>query len=1121
MSSRTTSITANEPGIFSSGILRIVAPVALTIVMFTASLFAFIMPQIERSMWERKQEAIRELTNSAWALLDYYHRLESSGAMSASEAKKAATLLVREMRYGDEMKDYYWINDMTPVMIVHPYRPDLDGANPTDFTDPAGKRLFVEMVQVVAADGEGYVDYMWQWKDDPGRIVPKLSFVKLFEPWGWVVGTGLYVDDVHDSIVRFQRRLALISISVLLIISLLLGYVVQQNIRMNRDRYHAVSSLQRSEERFRELVDLLPEIVFEFDNDGVLTFANKQSYEITGYTVKEYAKGFKAIDFVAPEDRERCLANMQRILNGEYPGVSEYRAIRKDGSTFTVMINSAPVIRDGKIAGIRGIIIDITEQKKVEAELRESEEKYRQLFEMESDAIFLVDAQTGGIIDVNHAALDLYGYRRNELVTRNYSTVAHESNESVASLVRHHGRMPLIFHRKKDGTVFPVEISIRGFILQGRDVNVLAVRDNTDRFNARRELEHQREYFKSIIDNAPNCIYVKNRNGGIVLANRMYTDLFGETSDAGIHGGSAQLHVDSPFAESMLADDDDIFSRRTNRVVREHVAVDSKGEHRWFYTIKVPLSGSDGEVEQLLAISSDITLLKKTEDALRKSEESFRAVFETAGDSIYIKDFDLRYTNINPAMERVFGISSSGIVGSNTVTADLFDNGGDTSVLDSDRLVLAGETVQEERSREIDGTLRTFNIIKVPMRNSLGEIIGLCGIARDITERKRLESQFYQAQKMESIGRLAGGIAHDFNNLLTVIMGNTDLAMMSDNLDPQLHADITEIKTNAERAANLTRQLLAFSRRQIIKPRIIDINKVVLDMDKMLRRLIGEQIELVTLLNDGLWNVNVDPHQIEQILTNLVVNSRDAMTLGKGKITVETANVNLDDNYTRTHNGVVPGDYTMLAVSDNGIGMDAEIQSHLFEPFFTTKEKDKGTGLGLATCYGIVKQNNGGIWVYSEAGRGTTVKVYLPRAEGVPETVTAADTLSALSGGSETILIVEDEHAVHEMIVKVLKSKGYTIFGASNGEEALRFFERNENGGIDLMITDVVMPHMGGIELVERLFAQYGSMKVLYMSGYTDTTIVNHGILKPGVEFLQKPFTPGSLIRKVRQVLDK
>jgi CheY-like chemotaxis protein len=223
----------------------------------------------------------------------------------------------------------------------------------------------------------------------------------------------------------------------------------------------------------------------------------------------------------------------------------------------------------------------------------------------------------------------------------------------------------------------------------------------------------------------------------------------------------------------------------------------------------------------------------------------------------------------------------------------------------------------------------------------------------------------------------------------------------------------------------------------------------------------------------------------------------------------------------KTQNGVVPGDYTMLAVSDNGIGMNAEIQSHLFEPFFTTKEKDKGTGLGLATCYGIVKQNNGGIWIYSEAGRGTTVKVYLPRAKGSPETVIETDTLSGLSGGSETILIVEDEHAVRDMIVKVLKSKGYTIVGASNGEEALRLYERHENGVIDMLITDVVMPHMGGIELVERLFAKYGPLKVLYMSGYTDTTIVNHGILKPGVEFLQKPFTPGSLIQKVRQVLDK
>ena len=394
-----------------------------------------------------------------------------------------------------------------------------------------------------------------------------------------------------------------------------------------------------------------------------------------------------------------------------------------------------------------------------------------------------------------------------------------------------------------------------------------------------------------------------------------------------------------------------------------------------------------------------------------------------------------------------------------------------------------------------------------PLRDSDGNITGAISVSLDITDRKRLEIQFLQSQKMETVGRLAGGVAHDFNNILTVITGNAELALMSLSPDNKLYSDITVIKSSAHRAANLTRQLLAFSRRQIIKPMIINLNATLLDMDKMLRRLIGEDIEYVTLATDNLWNVNVDPGQIEQVLTNLVVNARDAMPMG-GKLTIETSNMTLDKRYVDSHRYVEPGEYVMLAVSDNGVGMDDETKSHIFEPFYTTKEIGKGTGLGMSTCYGIVKQNKGNIWVYSEPGHGTTIKVYLPRVVEKESSSFITEKLNELPVGSGNILVVEDESMVRDMVVRTLKDKGYTIFSASNGEEALRIVKSENLSRINLLITDVIMPIMGGKELYDNLHEMFPDLKVLYMSGYTDDSIVHHGVLESGLAFLQKPFSP-------------
>jgi PAS domain S-box-containing protein len=397
---------------------------------------------------------------------------------------------------------------------------------------------------------------------------------------------------------------------------------------------------------------------------------------------------------------------------------------------------------------------------------------------------------------------------------------------------------------------------------------------------------------------------------------------------------------------------------------------------------------------------------------------------------------------------------------------------------------------------------------------------GIFGIAfvSDISQRKTLEEQLQHAQKMEAVGRLAGGVAHDFNNMLTVISGYNRMLLDELSAADPLRSYVEEAISAADRAADLTNQLLTFSRRQIMQPRVVNVNTVIRNSEKMLRRLIGEDIELAFLLKADVGNIKVDPGHLEQAIVNLAVNSRDAMPLG-GRLTVETANVHLDESYARSHVGVNPGDFVMIAVSDNGSGMDAKTRQHIFEPFFTTKEKGKGTGLGLATVYGIVKQAGGDIWVYSEVGQGTTFKLYFPRVMEATVEGSAPDSVQTAESG-ETILLVEDEQAVRDLTFKMLQKLGYRILTAASGAEAIEI-SRTHPGPISLLLTDVVMPSMSGRQLADVLKPTRPDMKVLFLSGYTEDTIVQHGVLDPTVEFLPKPFSREVLGRKLRDVLRK
>jgi PAS domain S-box-containing protein len=510
---------------------------------------------------------------------------------------------------------------------------------------------------------------------------------------------------------------------------------------------------------------------------------------------------------------------------------------------------------------------------------------------------------------------------------------------------------------------------------------------------------------------------------------------------------------------------------------------------------------------------------RQAEAALRASEERFRALVENSSDALLLVDAEARVTYITPSSTRHLGWRPDQMVG-----RSLFDflHADDREMIGArlaEMLQNPGRLVTAEvRFLHADGSWRIMegggvSHIADP---SVGAVVVN---ARDITDRRKLEEQLRQSQKMEAVGQLAGGVAHDFNNLLTAILGYCNLMLDDIPREDPLRADLEEIQLAGERAAALTRQLLAFSRRQMLQPQIVDINTIVQQLEKLLRRLISEDVELVTALAPELLPVRVDPASVEQILVNLAVNARDAMPVG-GRLTIETANVELDQAYAVAHVTVRPGRYVMLAVTDTGQGMDEPTRARVFEPFFTTKEQGKGTGLGLATVYGMVKQSGGYVWVYSEPGHGSVFKVYLPPAEqrtsghsehpGRPQ---ADDTQ-----GWETVLLVEDEDAVRALAREVLRRHGYVVLEARHGVDALRVAERHTDH-IHLMVTDVVMPHMSGRDLAERLSAVRPKMKVLFMSGYTDHAVM-HRDLTPGSAFIQKPFTPEAFARKVRTVLD-
>lgn len=639
-----------------------------------------------------------------------------------------------------------------------------------------------------------------------------------------------------------------------------------------------------------------------------------------------------------------------------------------------------------------------------------------------------------------------------------------------------------------------------------------------------RDLRQNEEFLNNIVENIPDMIFVKDaKDLRFVRFNKAGEKLLGYTRQE-LLGKNDYDFFPKEEADFFTSKDREVLHCKGMVDIPEETIRTRSNAERILHTKKIPLMDEAGIPRYLLGIAEDITERKKSEAALKKSEQFIRNILETVDEGFIVVDRNYHILSANRAYCNLVGISEELVVGRPCYEVSHHRNtpcGGDD-----------GEECAVKRTFETGTVCSALHIHKeksdhpqylelksFPMFDASGAVGSVIETINDVTEKRKLEEQLVQAQKMEAVGRLAGGVAHDFNNMLGAIIGHTELALTQVDRTDSLYNHLQEILKAAGRSADLTRQLLAFARKQTVAPKVLDLNETVEGMLKLLRRLIGEDIHLVWHPGTAIWSIKMDPSQIDQILANLCVNARDAI-VGVGKITIETHNMSIDSTYVANHADTVPGSYVLLAVSDDGCGMDKKTIGKIFEPFFTTKDLGKGTGLGLATVYGIVKQNNGFINVYSEEEKGSTFKIYLPRhaAEGVKELEEEGSSIPVV-GGNETILVVEDEPHILGMTKMMLKHLGYEVLSFSSPSEAILLSQKHV-GKIDLLLTDVVMPEMNGRELARRLLQMFPHLKTLYMSGYTGNVIADHGVLDEGINFIQKPYTIKVLADQLRKVLD-
>ncbi len=886
------------------------------------------------------------------------------------------------------------------------------------------------------------------------------------------------------------------------------------------------ANLEEARDRLALVLTRMPVGCVMSDPSFRITYWSPAAQRIFGFTPEE-VRGKHPFGLITPPEAQPLVASIfQRLAAGEQAIRGRSENTTKDGRTILCDWDYSAVLdRSGSITGTLSLCQEASEPPSGTRpiETRAFTERAQHVARQGS---WMIDFEAGDEVTWSTETYRLFGVDpvsfRPSLA--GFIELIHADDRAILieyfELVLQKGPSYSIDHRimRPSGAVRWVHEEAS--ILRDEDGQPLkvigTVHDITDRKDAEERLRRSEAEFRAVIDMAPLGFYRTTRDGKLVDANAAFARMLGFDSPEEILGlnMAEEVYFAAEDRERVLAD-----FEPWGRAAEFEIQLKRKdGIPFWTQLNKRAIKDQDERISFFEGFVHDIDHRKKIEASLRANEQRFRGLIEHSADGIALCSAEGKILYASPASTRILGCLPEELVGLRAISLIHPEDLASVAAILREVLSHPGTAVRTQaRVAHKNGDWRLLEGIVTNLIDDPA-VGGIVNNYRDVTERRNLEQQLLQSQKLESIGRLAGGVAHDFNNLLTVVLSHASFIGSTLKPTDSLMPDVKAIENAAIGAAGLTRQLLAFARQQLIEPRVLDLNETVRHLEDMMRRLLGDDIELTFALSSTLGAVRADPSQMEQVLINLAVNARDAMPRG-GKLLIETGDVSLGPEVVAQHPEVTPGDYVMLAVSDTGHGMTDEVREHVFEPFFTTKGFDKGTGLGLATLYGIVKQSGGHVCVYSEQGHGASFKVYLPRVPG--QTTAGPEPKRSLpSLGTETILLVEDNESVRRICARSLRSQGYTVLEAANGDDALMlastYLER-----IHLLVTDVVMPKMGGTELADRLTELRPTLRVLYTSGYTVNAIVQHGELKKGIEFLAKPFVPLDLIRRVREVLDR
>ena len=909
---------------------------------------------------------------------------------------------------------------------------------------------------------------------------------------------------------------------------------------------------QDNKESLQTFFNALDDLVFVFDPEGRILFANPAAQNLLGYTPAELA-GMAAFDFHPPEQRQEAAKLLAGVIAGKIT-ICPIPLQARDGTRILVETKILHGQWRGKDA-LFGMGRDITERKQAEEAVRQSEERYRAVVETAPDVVYAI-SDKGVFASLNPAFEAITGWARTEWLGKSFAPLVHPEDASLAvemfqKVLR--GDKPPPYELRilsKSGKYLVGEFTSTPYIRDGKVAGKLGiVRDITERKRAEKALRQGEVRLERInrclLELGPNFDSNINRLTALcgellgatcALYNRLQGDLLcsqgqwqtppgfkSEDAPTGhicydvIRNNREDAVVITNLPRTSYAESDpNVRAYGLQTYMGCAVKCEGKAVGSLCVVYGTDYQPTDDDRRILGIIASAIG----NEDTRKQAEAELNRLMtaiEQTPESVVITDTEGRILYVNPVFERVTGYSRAEVIGQNPRL--LKSNRQDSAFYRQLWGKISAGEVWRGRfiNKKKDGTLFTEDAVIAPVRDEKGAVTNHIAIKRDISHELELEVQYRQTQKIDSIGRLAGGVAHDFNNILAVICGHTDLALAQLSPDAPLRSNLECIQESAERAANLIRQLLTFARRQVIEPRRINLNELIVNLNKMLRRLIGEDIKLVTQTAPDLGQIKADPGQIEQVLLNLVVNARDAMPDG-GTLTIRTDNVTLDEDYARSHL-ISPGDYVMVSVSDTGVGMTDEVKQHIFEPFFTTKEQGKGTGLGLATCFGIIQQSNGHIHSDSQVDKGTQFKIYLPRVWGVEDPISSREVPVSLPQGTETILLAEDEPSLRQLMARVLRTQGYTVLEATDGHEALTLAQAN-GAKIQLLLTDAIMPGLSGKTLAEWLGQVNPAIRVLFISGYINNNAVRDAMSRPGTFFLQKPFNPLDLTKRVREAIE-